>query len=158
MLQEQHLAQTDPNRAHGTPRATFATAINLEPLPTHRATELSHPMEDEVILGPRRPLPAAQNCLEAQSPSTHPGLIPSSEPLRSWPSSVNQGKPTLSFYSMADTGHCYCTQRRDLVTRPRRAGHSHCECPRCCRGGLGVREEEPEAAQPSFILATLAAT
>lgn len=54
MLQEQCQAQTDPNRSHGTPRATFATAINLEPSPLHWAAELSHPRENEY--GPHRTL------------------------------------------------------------------------------------------------------
>jgi hypothetical protein len=68
VLQEQRQAPTDPNRSYGIPRATFATAINLEPLPMHWATELSHPRENEVILGPRCPLPTVSNCLEAQRP------------------------------------------------------------------------------------------
>lgn len=33
----------------------------------------------------------------------------------------------MSFYSMANKGHGYCIQRRDLVTLPR-TSHSHCEC------------------------------
>lgn len=33
----------------------------------------------------------------------------------------------MSFYSMVDIGHGYCTQRRDLVTLPT-TSHSHCEC------------------------------
>ncbi|CAO2642325.1 Coiled-coil domain-containing protein 78 [Lemmus lemmus] len=42
-----------------TCRATFTTAIDLEPSSMHWATELSHQREDEVRVGPRCPVPAA---------------------------------------------------------------------------------------------------
>lgn len=65
----------------------------------------------------------------------------------------------MCFYSMADTGHCYCAPRKDLVQLLRKEGHSHCECPPVgiWEGGLGVRQTEPEATHPSLILPTLAA-
>ncbi|XP_021106952.1 coiled-coil domain-containing protein 78 isoform X11 [Heterocephalus glaber] len=44
---EQPQALVDPNMAPGTLKATFAAATDLEPLPVHLATELSHLQKDE---------------------------------------------------------------------------------------------------------------
>ncbi|KAM6165101.1 coiled-coil domain-containing protein 78 isoform 2-T2 [Erethizon dorsatum] len=47
MQQKQPQALADPNRAPGTLKATFAATTDLELLPMHLATELSHLQKDE---------------------------------------------------------------------------------------------------------------
>lgn len=129
MLQEQHQAHTDLNRSYGIPRATFATAINLEPLPMHWATELSHPRENKVILGPGALSLLSQTALKPRAPGrTHLWPHPELRAFEQVAFFSQPREPTMSFYSMANIGHCYCTQRRDLVKLPRRTSHSHCEC------------------------------
>ncbi|GAB1300728.1 Coiled-coil domain-containing protein 78 [Apodemus speciosus] len=67
------------DRSHGIPRATFATAINLEPLPVHWATELSHPRENEcgrhrtLLLYPEKGSGETSKEDKSQALTLHPG-------------------------------------------------------------------------------------